>query len=137
MKSKSGRKKLENLVEKSRISPLSKKRRKEKKKKRKEKKGGPGRREKPETWKKGWAGQDPRVIYLHEGNESSTTCSRKSVRVENLILSPPPFGGARWSEGCRSEETQGWNVAQVHEPFSKLQPLFRAFNPSTRSDVEK
>lgn len=87
--------------------------------------------------------EDRRVIYLHGGNESSTTCSRKSVRVENLILSlpppPSPFWGNSMIRGVQVRRDPGVKrCAGTRTLFknSKLQPLFRAFNPfpSTRSE---
>lgn len=92
---------------------------------RRKKKGHPGRENRTRTWarKKGWPrGQDPRIVgsYTCTSPTSSTTCSTKSVRVENLILAPlPPLGDSMIRrEGRRSEENpKGETLRRYTNPF--------------------
>lgn len=112
---------------------------------RRKKKGHPGRENRTRTWarKKGLAkgprSKDRRVIYLHEPNvvhylfDEERACGKPDSRP------PPSVGGlddpARGAQVRR--ESEGWNVAQVHEPFSTRirnlnMPLFRAITLSLR-----
>lgn len=104
-----------------RISPRRKGAKKRKKKKGWSGKGETGNLDEEERLTRARS-EDRRVIYLHGGNESSTTCSRKSVRVENLILSLPPpplplLGEFDDPRGAGQKRPRGETLRRYTNPF--------------------
>ena len=80
------------------IFPLEEKSKNRRRRRRRaEEKKGSSREGRNRARKKGWPGQDRRVIYLHEPNSSSTTCSARRACVWKTWFHPPPCRGTRWS----------------------------------------